>query len=178
MLLWPGRRGVWGYFLVGTGEGWRPRHTVNAMHCTLKNTQNGKFYAIYIFYFNKKNLKSTVLNSVSNGGVEVSCGMEDKIQVAFFFTNMLYLKHFLRELSILFFSYTSHSILFCISFRWTASWLDDHTLYSVSPPRYFYYPSGTVHSYHDIIDCVSYQVALLDEKTNRVDDWKFLMENV
>ena len=56
------------------------------MHCTLKNTQNGKFYAIYIFYFNKKNLKSTVLNSVSNGGVEVSCGMEDKIQVAFFFS--------------------------------------------------------------------------------------------
>ena len=31
------------------------------------------------------------------------------------------------------FNYSLHSMLFCISFRWTAGWLDNHTLYKVFP---------------------------------------------
>lgn len=48
------------------------------------------------------------------------------------YTRLLYLK----ELDILFFNYSFHSILFCISLRYTAWWLDSHILYKVFP-QYF-----------------------------------------
>ena len=44
-----------------------------------------------------------------------------------------------------FFNYSSHSILFCIRFRCTAWWLDNHIFYK-----------DTIHSYQNITDCVSY----------------------
>ena len=34
----------------------------------------------------------------------------------------------------IFFNYSLHSILYCISFRCTAQWLDSHILYKVFPP--------------------------------------------
>ena len=48
----------------------------------------------------------------------------------------------------LFSNYSLHSVLFCFSFRCTAYWLDEHTLYQ-RPPWHSQYPPGTTESYYD-----------------------------
>ena len=44
-----------------------------------------------------------------------------------FLKNFLLIKHF--------FSYSLHPLLFCVSVRCTAKWLENHVLYRVAPPQ-------------------------------------------
>ena len=60
-------------------------------------------------------------------------------------------------LFFLFFYYSINSVLFCISFMYTAQGPDDHVLYKV-PPGHFQYPPGTTPSYYIIIDYIPYAV--------------------
>ena len=57
----------------------------------------------------------------------------------------------------LFFNYILYSILFCISFRYTAYWLDDHISYKVLPLILQYLPNS-IDNYYNIIDYIPYAV--------------------
>ena len=56
---------------------------------------------------------------------------------------------------ILFFNFSLHSVLLCITFRSPAQCLDSPILYRMVP-QYFQYPPGTVHNHYNIIDYFSY----------------------
>ena len=53
----------------------------------------------------------------------------------------------------LFFNYSLYRVLFCISFRCTAKWLENHVLNRVDP-RCFKSPPGATPVYHSIIDYI------------------------
>ena len=55
------------------------------------------------------------------------------------------------------FNYGLHSVSFCIGFRCTAWWLDNHVLSKVVP-RYFKKPPGHIHCYSNITDHLPYGV--------------------
>ena len=58
------------------------------------------------------------------------------------------------------FNYSWLSILFYISFRCTAQWLDNYIVYEVIPWQ-CKHRLGTIHNYYNIIDYSSYAVTLL-----------------
>ena len=59
--------------------------------------------------------------------------------------------------SFYFFNSSSHSILFCVSFRCTA-WRSDNQMLHKVLPGYFQYPPGTIHGYYSVVDYIFHAV--------------------